>query len=256
MRSLSATISVFTGLVAVAIAGGELPLTPVATYPPVRPTPKPYVPTGAPIGQRPGHPGTPTAPSEGRPSVFVLTQVPAKPTHLGTPTSPEKCSQVAARITPKLTPRPTYPAALKSMADKLGGIDRDTCGEMDFRVRFKSAKSEELNRFNQARHSTFIMPIWAMVAELWAACGDETRKIPQVAQEPCYRWALELSKSSNASFGGTNSGKNGFEKVGLPGSANRTPEQEASAAAQRGISQVTAAWAVGVFMVLWVVMLA
>ncbi|KAK4247274.1 hypothetical protein C7999DRAFT_41424 [Corynascus novoguineensis] len=174
MRSFSATISVFTGLVALAIAGGELPLTPVATYPP------------------------------GRPSVFVLTQVPAKPTHLGTPTSPEKCSQVAARITPKLTPRPTYPAALKSMADKLGGVDRDTCGEMDFRARFKSAKSEDLNRFNQARHSTFIMPIWAMVAELWAACGDEARKIPQVAQEPCYRWALELSKSSNASFGGPN----------------------------------------------------
>ncbi|KAK4032073.1 hypothetical protein C8A01DRAFT_51057 [Parachaetomium inaequale] len=168
MRSFAATIPVFTGILALASAG-ELPLTPVATYP--------------------------------SPSVFLLTNVPANPTRTATPTNPEKCSQVAARVTPQLTPKPTYPPALKAMADKMGGVDRDTCGEMDFKARFKSAQAEDLNRFNQVRHSTFIMPIWAKVAELWSACGDETRKMQHIAQEPCYRWALELSKSSNSSFG-------------------------------------------------------
>ncbi|KAL2186582.1 hypothetical protein L209DRAFT_687069 [Thermothelomyces heterothallicus CBS 203.75] len=234
MRSIAVSLPVLSGILAIAMAG-ELPLTPVATYPP------------------------------GRPSVFVLTQVPAKPTHTGTPTSPEKCSQVAARITPKLTPRPTYPPSLKSMADKLGGVDRDTCGEMDFRARFRSAGLDELNRFNQARHSTFIVPIWAMVGELWAACGEQARKMPQVAQEPCYRWALELSKSSNASFGGGvsakgndkgDSGKAQQLPDGLAGKFQGGAELEAGAAAYRGVSQAVGVGAVGAMTLIWLVLLA
>ncbi|KAK4156012.1 hypothetical protein C8A00DRAFT_41478 [Chaetomidium leptoderma] len=172
MRSFAATIPVLAGFLALATAG-ELPLTPVASYPPTRPTPQP-------------------------PSVFTLTQVPANPTVTGTPTQPDRCSQVAARITPQLTPRPTYPPTLKAMADKMGGVELDTCGEMDFNGKFKSVESSDLNRFTQVRYSTFIVPIWAKVHQLWQACGEETGKIHSVAQDPCYRWALELSKSSNS----------------------------------------------------------
>jgi hypothetical protein len=254
MRSFAATIPVFAGILALATAG-ELPLTPVATYPAVRPTHAPYN-HGAPFAQRPAYPGSTTAPSQQgqqKPSVFLLTPVAANPTHTGTPTNPEKCSQVAARITPQLTPKPTYPPALKELADKLGGVDRDTCGEMDFKSRFKSAKPEDLNRFTQTRHSTFIMPIWAKVAEIWSACGDETRKMQSIHQEPCYRWALELSKSSNSSFGnGSNDKQQGSS--GGQGSV-KTPDLEAGVA-KCGISQAAAVGAVGMLTLLWTVVLA
>ncbi|KAL2163211.1 hypothetical protein VTH06DRAFT_5267 [Thermothelomyces fergusii] len=260
---------------------GELPLTPVATYPPVRPTPIRYGPGPSPnnpvppVGQRPPDVGTSTAPTAGRPSVFVLTQVPAAPTAAGTPTSPENCSRVAARIVPRLTPHPTYPPSLKAMADKLGGVERDTCGEMDFGARFRSAGPDELKRFGEARHTTFLVPIWAMVGELWGACGEEAAKMPQVAQEPCYRWALELSRSSNASRGGGGGGGGGHkgkdkEKEkgkedsgkakqvpdGLAGKFQGGTELEGGAAAHGTMSQTAAVGAVGALALLWLVLLA
>ncbi|KAL2151058.1 hypothetical protein VTH82DRAFT_6156 [Thermothelomyces myriococcoides] len=265
MRYIAVSIQTLSAILALAMAG-ELPLTPVATYPPVRPTPIRYGPNpnnqGAPMGQQPPYAGTNTAQSQGQTSVFVLTQVPTKPMSTGTPTNPENCSRVAAYITPKLTPRPTYPPALKSMADKLGGVDRDTCGEMDFQARFRSAGSDELNRFTRARQSTFIVPIWAMVGELWAACGEQARKIPQVAQEPCYRWALELSKSSNTSHDGgagpKGQGKEDTSKAKqVPdGLSGKFQDLEAGAAAHSSISQMTAVCAVGLLTLLWFVLLA
>ncbi|KAK3293118.1 uncharacterized protein B0H64DRAFT_418963 [Chaetomium fimeti] len=189
MRPFVAALPVFTGILALATAA-ELPLTPVTTFPAVRPTPATYV----------------------------------SPNPTGTPTSPEKCSQVAARITPQLTPKPTYAPSLKAMADKMGGVERDTCGEMDFKGRFKTSGPGDLNRFQQIRHSTFILPIWAKVSELFNACGEETTsKMTQIAQEPCYRWALDLSKTSNSS----GKGKDGFDKptwrLARPRAGFRTP---------------------------------
>ncbi|KAH6847774.1 hypothetical protein B0I37DRAFT_375802 [Chaetomium sp. MPI-CAGE-AT-0009] len=269
MRSFVAALPVLAGILTLA-AAAELPLTPVVTAPAVRPTPGTYAPSqypGPPIGQRPAYTGSNTAPpqqtpsqqdpSQQKPSVFVLTKVPPNPTN--TP-SPERCSQAAARITPQLTPKPTYAPSLKAMADKMGGVDRDTCGEMDFKGRFKTSKAEDLDRFQQLRHSTFILPIWAKVSELSNACGDETtRKMPQIAQEPCYLWALDLSKSSNSPFGNGAKGKEGFDKVQVPsgkqGGNIKTAELEA-AAPQSSISNTAVVGVMGVLILLGGVVLA
>ncbi|KAK4141914.1 uncharacterized protein C8A04DRAFT_30466 [Dichotomopilus funicola] len=251
MRSFAATIPVLASFLALA-AAGEIPLTPVATYPAVRPTLNPEN-HNAPIGQRPPFAGN-SSPS-GQPSVFVLTQVSDKPAQTSTPTNPEKCSQVAARITPQLTPTPTYSPSLKGLADKLGGVDRDTCGEMDFKARFKTAQTDDINRFNQARHSSFILPIWAKVSELWNACGDETHKISQIAKEPCYRWALELSKASNSSFGSkANQGPEKPPTTEVPGNI-KTPELE-NGVADSGISHSAAIGFAGVLAFVWGMVLA
>ncbi|KAH6623154.1 hypothetical protein F5144DRAFT_539068 [Chaetomium tenue] len=218
MRSFIA-LPVLTGLLALTTAA-ELPLTPVAT-----------------------------APAQ-KPSVFVLTKVPAGPTSTGTPTNPDKCSQVAARITPQLTPTPTYAPSLKAMADKMGGVDRDTCGEMDFKARFKTSGSDDLNRFQQTRHTTFILPIWAKVSELYNACGDQAGKMPQVAQEPCYRWALDLTKASNSS------GAKGVPPSGQQGGNIKTAADLEAGAAQSSISNTAVVGAMGVLTLLWAVVLA
>lgn len=264
MHSFAATLPVLASVLALASAG-ELPLTPVASYPDIRPTPAPYTPVnynpGGPAEQRPTYPSN-TQPPHHQPSVFMLTQVPANPTATGTPTSPEKCAQVAARITPQLTPKPTYPPSLKIMADKMGGIDRDTCGDMDFKGKFKSVQSSDMNRFTQARYQTFILPLWAKVHELWTACGEETHKMQSIAQEPCYRWALELSKSSNGSSSGKmptdKQGKPDFDQMkpqDMPQGNVRTPEMEAGAAQSR-IPHATAIGLVGLLSLLWSVVLA
>ena len=256
MRSFIA-LPAFASLLALATAA-ELPLTPVATPPAVRPTPGTFtpsqVPPGAPIGQRPAFPATNTATSQqtAKPSVFVLTKVPASPTGTGTPTNPDKCSQVAARITPQLTPKPTYAPSLKAMADKMGGVERDTCGEMDFTARFKSYGPENLNRFQQTRHTTFILPIWAKVSELYNACGEQAAKMRQVAEEPCYRWALDLTKSSNSSLG---NGVKGQPSSGKQGGNIKTADLEAGSA-QSSISNAAVVGVVGVLTLLWTVVLA
>lgn len=182
----------------------------------------------------------------------MLTKVPASPTGTGTSTNPDKCSQVAARITPQLTPTPTYAPSLKALADKMGGVDRDTCGEMDFKARFKSSGSQDLNRFQQTRHTTFILPIWAKVSELYNACGEQAAKMRQVAEEPCYRWALDLTKSSNSSLG---NGAKGQGSPGKQGGNIKTPDLEAGSA-QSSISNIAVVGAVGVLTLLWAVVLA
>jgi hypothetical protein len=246
MPSFASTIPVLTSILALASAG-ELPLTPVATYPAVRPTPAPYQPA-VPIAHRPIPPQ-----HQQEPSVFKLSQV---PTATGTPTNPDKCSQVAARITPQLTPKPTYPPSLKTMADKLGGVDRDTCDNVNLSSTMDKVDSADMNRFNQARYSTFIVPIWAKVHELWVACGDQTGKMDVVAKEPCYRWALELCKNTNAtSF--DDAFRNGGGK-GQPGKGDapgnvRTPEMDAGAS---GMSRTAAVGVVGLLTLLWAVMIA
>jgi hypothetical protein len=199
----------------------------------------------------------PNTPSQHQPSVFKLTEVAAKAT--GTPTSPEKCSQVAARITPQLTPRPTYPPSLKGMADKMGGVDRDTCGNMDFNAKFKNAGSSDLNSFNTARYQTFILPIWGKIHELWSACGEETKKMQSIAQEPCYRWALELSKSSNSgSFDEASKGGKDSEKLkpsdGKTGNVKTGPED--SGATKGGVTRAVAVGVVGMLTLLWTMVLA
>jgi hypothetical protein len=190
----------------------------------------------------------PNTPAQHQPSVFKLTEVAAKAT--GTPTSPEKCSQVAARITPQLTPKPTYPASLKGMADKLGGVDRDTCGNMDFNAKFKNAGSSDLNSFNTARYQTFILPIWGKIHELWSACGEETKKMQSIAQEPCYRWALELSKSSK---GGKDSEKLN-PSDGQQGNVKTAPED--SGATKGGVTRAVAVGVAGMLTLLWTMVLA
>ncbi len=246
MPSFAATLPVLASILALTSAA-ELALTPVA---PILKTPPLYAPIG-PIGQRPGY-----TPGPQSPAVFKLTQVPAKPT--GTPTQVDKCSQVAARITPQLTPKPTYPPSLKLMADSFGGIDQDTCGDMDFKAKFKSVNSADLNRFTQARYSTFIVPIWAKVHQLWTACGDEIRKMESVAQDPCYRWALELSKSANGSASKKNGGNNGGfvtgdkSKNGQGGNI-KTPELEA-VAAKSGLSPTVVVGLLGVMPLLWAIL--
>lgn len=211
------------------------------------------------MGHMPMHPAN-TQPSHHQPSIFMLTQVPAKAT--GTPTSPEKCSQVAARITPQLTPRPTYPPTLKSMADKMGGVDRDTCGNMDFNAKFKNVGSSDMNNFNQARYQTFILPIWGKIHELWSACGEETKKMQSIAQEPCYRWALELSKSANGSSDEASQGgkdDKDSEKLkpsdGQQGNVKTGPEMEAGSA-KAGITRAASVGIVGVSIVLWTMVFA
>lgn len=260
MPSLVATLPLLASILAVAGAA-ELPLTPVASIPAAIRTPAANQPGANPIGQRPSYPpSTPPALYQ-PPSIFKLTQVPSGPTvtgtpgTAGTPTNPEKCSQVAARITPQLTAKPSYPPSLKLMADKMGGIDSDTCGDMDFNSKFKSADPADLNRFTQARYTTFIVPIWAKIHQLWSACGEETRKMQAIAQDPCYRWALELSKSSNTSVGGSvgpqDKGKPGVDnkKVDGPGGNVKTPELEAGASS---VSSTGAVGALGALVLLWI----
>ncbi|KAL1836743.1 hypothetical protein VTJ49DRAFT_4718 [Mycothermus thermophilus] len=226
MRSAVVAIPVLATLMGVSNAAGALALTPLATYPPVRPAPKPYA-HGGPGVNRPAFPAPTPQPGQKQDSALVLSQVPARPT--ATQISPEKCSEVASRITPQLTPNPTYPASLKAMADKIGGIERDTCGDLNLAARYKSVDAKELNKFTQARYQTFILPMWARVQELWAACGDEAARFPAVSTEPCYRWALELSKASNASFGvpGKGSNKVATDDKGQVGSDNKDNEQTA-----------------------------
>ena len=249
MPSFTATLPVLAGILAL-VSAAEFPLTSLAATPPKMP--ELYVPAG-PVGHRPAYtPG----------SVFRLTQVPSNPaaTTTGTPTNPDKCSQVAARITPQLTPKPTYPPALKVMADGLGGVEHDTCSNMDFNAKFKQANPDHLNRFTQARYSTFIVPIWAKVHQLFVACGDEVRKMESVAKDPCYRWALELSQSSNASaterkngengfVGGGDKGKNGKQGSGQNGNV-KTPELEAGAA-KDGFSRAVVVGVLGVMLMWW-----
>ncbi|KAK4101145.1 hypothetical protein N658DRAFT_507119 [Parathielavia hyrcaniae] len=201
MPSFAAIIPVLASVLALASAA-ELPLTPLATYPAVRPTPAPYQP-GVPIVHRP-IPATvpPTQQKQQQPSVLHLSSQTPAAAATGTPTDKDKdkCSQVAARITPQLTPSPTYPPTLKTLADKLGGVDADTCENVNLSGKFKDVgDAADMNRFQQARYSTFIVPLWAKVHELWVACGAETSKMEAVAKEPCYRWALELSRRANAS---------------------------------------------------------
>ncbi|KAK4120584.1 hypothetical protein N657DRAFT_648745 [Parathielavia appendiculata] len=254
MPSFTATIPVLVSILALASAG-ELPLTPLATYPAARPTPAPYQP-GVPIVHRP-IPATmpPTQRKQEQPSVLHLSS--QAPTATGTPTDKDKCSHVAARITPQLTPKPTYPPSLKTMADKLGGVDSDMCENVNLSGKFKNIDPADMNRFNQARYSTFIVPLWAKVHELWAACGPETSKLEAIAKEPCYRWALELSKKSNASSfdqAFRDNQAQGGEKNKL-GNGNeqgivRTPETDA------GVSHTAAVGLVGMVTLLLAVMLA
>ncbi len=247
MPSFAATIPVLASILALASAA-EFPLTPLAAAPPKMPAL--YLPAG-PVGQRPAYtPG----------SVFRLTQVSSNPAATtGTPTNPDKCSQVAARITPQLTPKPTYPPALKVMADGFGGVEHDTCSNMDFNAKFKSVNPDSLNRFTQARYSTFIVPIWAKVHQLFVACGDEVRKMESVAKDPCYRWALELSQSSNTSATERKNGENGVVggdkgQKGKQGSGQngnvKTPELEA-AAAKDGLSQAVIVGVLGMMLMWW-----
>jgi hypothetical protein len=250
MPSFASTIPVLA-ILALASAG-ELPLTPVATYPAVRPTPAPYQP-GVPIAHRPIPPTNPPAQNQQEPSVFKLSQV---PTATGTPTNGDKCSQVAARITPQLKPKPTYPPSLKTMADKLGGVESDTCDNVKLSSNLDKVDSADMNRFNQARYSTFIVPLWAKVHELWVACGDQAGKMEAVSKEPCYRWALELSKNTNAtSFDDafrSQGGKIQSGKGEAPGNV-RTPEMDAGAS---GISRSAVVGAVGLLTLFWAVVTA
>ncbi|KAK3900044.1 hypothetical protein C8A05DRAFT_17599 [Staphylotrichum tortipilum] len=231
MPSLVATLPLLASILAVAGAA-ELPLTPRPSYPPSTP-PALYQP----------------------PSIFKLTQVPSGPTVTGTATNPEKCSQVAARITPQLTAKPSYPPSLKLMADKMGGIDQDTCGDMDFNSKFKSADPGDLNRFTQARYTTFIVPIWAKIHQLWSACGEETRKMQAIAQDPCYRWALELSKSSNASVGGAagpqDKGKPGVDNKKVDGPTGNIKISDLEAGGS-SVSSTAAVGALGTLALLWI----
>ncbi|AEO68351.1 uncharacterized protein THITE_2145534 [Thermothielavioides terrestris NRRL 8126] len=183
MPSFAATLPLLASLLAFA-NGQNFPLSPVASGGPnqnIPPTPKP------------------------EPSVFLLTQVPATPTVTGTGTTggqdQGRCDEVAARITPQLIPKPTYPPALKQQADKLGGVQFDTCHEVNFTARAKDIDQVELNKFTQERYRTFIVPIWSKVHELWQACGNRTKDFKAVSAEPCYKWALDLSASSGTAGG-------------------------------------------------------
>jgi hypothetical protein len=203
MRSVVVAVPALAALMGIPIAVGEMAmaLTPVATYPPVRPSPIPYVP-GV---NRPAAAAATAQAGQGQKQAggLVLSQVPARPTP--TTISPEKCSEVASKITPLLTPTPTYPAALKAMADKIGGIERD---------------AKDLNRFTQARYQAFILPMWARIQDLWAACGDTAATFSAITSEPCYRWALELSKASNASFGSPINKSNNADKTNSTNTSN------------------------------------
>lgn len=252
MPSLVSTIPVLASILALTSAA-ELPLTPVVKA-------HAQITPGPPLGQRPAFPAnSPGGHHQQQASVFKLTQVSSNPTVTGTPTQPDKCSEVAARITPQLTPKPTYPPALKAMADGMGGVEHDTCGNMDFNAKFKNVKAADLNRFTQARYSTFIVPIWAKVHQLYTACGEDTRKIQHVAQDPCYRWALDLSKSSNESEknkGDKSSNKGGKNEKdsGVKGNV-KTPDLE-SDAGRSGISDCAAVGALGMLTLVWAVLLA
>ncbi|KAL2118824.1 hypothetical protein VTJ04DRAFT_5783 [Mycothermus thermophilus] len=218
MRSVVVGIPALAALMGIPATVGEMAmaLTPVATYPPVRPSPIPY----APGVNRPAAAAPTAQAGQGQKQAggLVLSQVPARPT--ATTISPEKCSEVASKITPLLTPTPTYPAALKAMADKIGGIERDTCGDLNLAARYKSVDAKELNRFTQARYQTFILPMWARIQDLWAACGDTAATFSVITNEPCYCWALELSKASNASFGSPINKINKVDKVNNTNTSN------------------------------------
>lgn len=149
---------------------------------------------------------TPTSPQPA--SVFVLTQVSAAPTVTGTAGVFDQglCDEVAARITPQLTPKPQYPPALKAKADLLGGVQFDTCREVNLTGKGKDIDAAAMNSFTADRYKLFIVPIWAKVHELWQACGDKTKDIRAINADPCYRWALELSTGTAAGEAGVVAG--------------------------------------------------
>ncbi len=77
-----------------------------------------------------------------------------------------------------------------------------------------------------------------------------------IAQDPCYRWALELSKSSNASVGGSvgpqDKGKPGVDnkKVDGPGGNVKTPAELEGGASSA--SSTAAVGALGALVLLWI----
>ncbi|SPQ24375.1 20268955-016e-4972-a282-bc17342c4eb2 [Thermothielavioides terrestris] len=257
MPSFAATLPLLASLLAFA-NGQNFPLSPVASggpnqnipYTPAPNTqngayPAPYTP--APYTPQNGAYPTPSPTPKPEPSVFLLTQVPATPTVTGTGTTggqdQGRCDEVAARITPQLIPKPTYPPALKQQADKLGGVQFDTCHEVNFTARAKDIDQVELNKFTQERYRTFIVPIWSKVHELWQACGNRTKDFKAVSAEPCYKWALDLSASSGTAGGVGGAGSVNAEskdKLGRLGDATeRLPEalpSETGVVAGAGVS--------------------
>ncbi|KAK3305958.1 uncharacterized protein B0T15DRAFT_435290 [Chaetomium strumarium] len=176
----------------------RLPETPpTATAPP------------APLPPKLGYPAT-TAPAEQKDGqdgqVFVLTQVPAGAAATGALGQDDAvCDEVAARIKPQLTPKPAYPGPLQGLATHLGGIQYDNCKEFSFNGgNAKLDGTDNFKKFSEERYTTFIVPIWAKVHELWEACGDKAGDFDEVKNEPCYKWAFEQCQASKAGSGTQN----------------------------------------------------
>ncbi|KAK4236389.1 hypothetical protein C8A03DRAFT_45623 [Achaetomium macrosporum] len=235
-------------------AVAQLPPTPAGPYAPAPPLP-------------PNLPAATAAPhqQEGKePSVFVLTQVPAGPAATGAAGHDDGvCDAVAARIKPQLTPKPVYPGPLQGLAAHMGGIQFDNC--KDFSFHGGNANLDGTDRFKTfaaERYTTFLVPIWAKVHELWQACGDKTDEFDEVKNEPCYKWALEQCRPSGEEKAADDGVKDEGVKEKQPtasaqpvGGAAKAPTGFTffGAAGRCGVSRAVAVGVAGVMAILWVV---
>lgn len=163
MSSLSPIIPLLANILALAAALQPSP-TPVPEHS--------MAPTAAPLPSM--------APPNG--PVLVKESVPASHTR------PDKCSKVAAQITPILTPHPTYPRHLQSLADKLG-VKSDDCVNVTW-SHGASTYGVDRDHFMQQRHANWICPMVDNVRQLWKACRHDPSVMRCVVSEQCYMLAL------------------------------------------------------------------
>jgi hypothetical protein len=174
-------------------AVAKLPPTPAVPPAPLPPSNLPYLAPTAAAEQKDRQDG----------QILVLTQVPPEAAATGAPGQDDGvCDEVAARIKPQLTPKPAYPGPLQGLATHLGGIQYDNCKDFNFNGgNNKLDGTDNFKKFSEERYTTFIVPIWAKVHELWQACGDKTGDFDEVKNEPCYKWAFEQCQASYAGSG-------------------------------------------------------